>query len=68
MIGCGVLLTVQDAITKWLTSDYTSGEIMFWRGLLSFLPMALLIWRRGGLAVLHSGRPLALLSRAMQAR
>jgi drug/metabolite transporter (DMT)-like permease len=60
----GVLLTSQDAVVKWLTADYTNGEIMFWRGLLCFLPMSLLIWRRGGLATLRSGRPGALFSRA----
>ena len=67
MIGSGILLTGQDAIVKWLTADYSTGEIMFWRGLLSFLPMALLIWRAGGPGLLRSHRPGALLSRALLA-
>ena len=67
MIGSGILLTGQDAVVKWLTADYATGEIMFWRGLLSFLPMALLIWRAGGPGLLRSQRVGALMSRALLA-
>lgn len=53
MIGGGFLLTCQDAVTKWLTAEYSTGEIMFWRGLFSFLPLIVLIWYAGGLGVLR---------------
>jgi len=50
MIVGGILLTAQDAITKWLTSDYHAGEIMAYRGIFMLaLVMAVLSWpRRGG--------------------
>jgi len=67
MVASGILLTGQDAVVKWLTDDYTTGEIMFWRALLSFLPMALLIWRAGGPGLLRSRRWVALLTRALLA-
>ena len=62
-----MLLTSQDAVVKWLTADYSTGEIMFWRGLLSFLPIAGLIWHMGGFGILRSRRPGALLLRSLLA-
>jgi len=61
-----MLLTTQDAISKWLTTDYNTGEIMFWRNLFAFLPIAVYVWRDGsGLQALRSRRPVINLSRAM---
>lgn len=57
MIVGTLLLTTQDGIAKWLTTDYHAGEIMFYRGIFAF-PM--LIWfamREGGLHTLRSRRP-----------
>jgi len=46
MIG-GLLLTCQDAISKWLTDDWHAGEIMAYRGLFMLLPVLVWIaWRR----------------------
>ncbi|MDP6704795.1 MAG: DMT family transporter [Alphaproteobacteria bacterium] len=67
MILSGLLLTGQDAVVKWLTGGYATGEIMFWRGLLSFLPMSLLIWHLGGIGLLRTGRPGALVMRSVLA-
>jgi len=67
MVASGLLLTGQDAVVKWLTDDYSTGEIMFWRGLFSFLPMAILIWHAGGPALLRSRRLGTLLLRAVLA-
>ena len=45
MIAGTLLLTTQDAITKWMTSNYHAGEILFYRGIFTFLPIiALVIW------------------------
>ena len=52
MMG-GALLTMNDAVLKWLTGDFPVGQIMFMRGLFVFLPVSLLVWRAGGLAVLR---------------
>lgn len=67
MIASGLLLTLQDTGVKWLTDDYATGEIMFWRGLFSFLPIGLLIWHAGGPAILRSRRIGALLLRSVLA-
>ncbi len=67
MIAGVFVLTTQDALTKWLTAGFHAGEIMFWRGLFSFLPLAVLIWRDGGLSSVKSRRPLVNLLRAMLA-
>ncbi len=67
MVLSGLLLTSQDAVVKWLTADYATGEIMFWRGLLCLLPMSVLIWRSGGVSTLRSARPGALASRSVLA-
>src|SRR3546814_14220772 len=53
----GVLvLTTQDAITKWLTDSYHPGEIMFYRGFFSFLPIFLFATREGGLSAFRAKR------------
>ena len=52
MLGGGLLLTINDAVMKWLTADYPLGEVLFVRGAFVFLPIALMVWRAGGVAVL----------------
>ena len=45
MIVGSLLLTSQDAITKWMTSSYHAGEILFYRGIFTFIPIIfLVIW------------------------
>lgn len=53
MLMGGALLTTNDAVLKWLTGDFPVGQIIFMRGLFVFLPVSLLVWRQGGLAVLR---------------
>ena len=55
MIGGTFLLTTQDGITKWLTTDYHAGEILFYRGIGTFLPILVLVWYGGGWRTLRSG-------------
>jgi len=55
MVAGTVLLTSNDAITKWLLTSLHPGDIMAWRGLLS-LPIVLLILRSEG-ARLQSLKP-----------
>jgi drug/metabolite transporter (DMT)-like permease len=47
------ILTVNDSILKWLSAAYPTGQIMCLRGLFVILPVAILVWRSGGLAVLR---------------
>lgn len=53
MLLGSALLTVNDTVLKWLTASYPTGQIMFLRGIFVILPVALLVWRAGGLAVLR---------------
>jgi drug/metabolite transporter (DMT)-like permease len=59
-----LMLTTQDAISKWLTADYHFGEIFFYRGIWAYLPIAYFVWRDGGLHTLRSARPFANIARA----
>jgi len=53
LLGAAVL-AANDAILKWLTNGYHVGQIMFCRGIFISLPLAVLIWKAGGLESLRS--------------
>lgn len=53
MVGAGGLLTVSDAIVKWLTVGYPVGQILFMRGSFVFVTIGFLVWRFGGLRALR---------------
>jgi drug/metabolite transporter (DMT)-like permease len=55
MVAGGIVLTVNDAATKWLTADYPVGEIIFVRAMFTLLPIALFAWQNGGLTALRIG-------------
>lgn len=44
----GALLTLNDAVMKWLTGGYPTGQIMFVRGLFAYIPIAFFVWQAGG--------------------
>ncbi|HJM90949.1 MAG: DMT family transporter [Alphaproteobacteria bacterium] len=48
MIIGGLLLTTQDGICKWLTAEFHPGEVMFYRGLFTFVPIIVIIAVRSG--------------------
>ena len=55
MIVGGLLMTIQDGISKWLTADFHPGEIMFYRGLFTFVPIiAIIAAGTGGIRQLAS--------------
>ncbi len=64
MIGT-LMLTVQDAVSKWLITDFTVGEILVYRGAFAYLPLAWFIWRDGGWLTVRSRRPRANVVRAL---
>lgn len=64
MIVGAMLLTSQDAITKWLLQWHGVGEVMFWRGLLSLPMIGALVWFEGGRDLLRSRNPKVNLLRA----
>jgi len=48
MILGGLLLTVNDAIQKWMTADFPTGQLLAMRAVFMLLPVGFLIWRAGG--------------------
>ena len=56
LLGSAVL-TANDAVLKWLTGGYPVGQIMFCRGIFIGIPLAILIWRAGGLVALKPQNP-----------
>ena len=55
MIVGGLLMTIQDGFSKWLTEDFHPGEIMFYRGLFTFVPIiAIIAAGTGGIRQLAS--------------
>ncbi len=51
------LLTVMDAIAKWLSATYPINEIVFFRSFFAFLPITLIVVLTGGRATLPTRRP-----------
>jgi len=57
MLLGSAFLTANDAVLKWLTSGYSVGQIMFYRGIFIGIPLSILIWRAGGLTSLKPHNP-----------
>lgn len=55
MIAGGFLLTINDAIQKWMTDAFPTGQLLSMRGLFVMVPIGVLIWRAGGISVLRIG-------------
>jgi drug/metabolite transporter (DMT)-like permease len=53
MLAGNGLLTLSDAVTKWLTAGYPVGQIMCIRALFTLLPILLFAWHAGGLHTLR---------------
>ena len=56
LLGTG-LITLNDAVLKWFTSDYHVGQIMFCRGIFISIPIGILVWRSGGFKSLRTENP-----------
>jgi drug/metabolite transporter (DMT)-like permease len=59
------MLTVQDAVSKGLLEYHSVGEILFYRGIWAYVPIAWFIWRGGGLRLLRTNNPRANLARSV---
>ena len=63
LLGIGLLLaavlvfSIMDSLIKWLSADYPTMQIIFFRGLAAFVPLGIFIARQGGLAALRTRRP-----------
>jgi drug/metabolite transporter (DMT)-like permease len=48
MVLGGLLLTINDAIQKWMTADFPTGQLLAVRAVFMLIPIAFFIWRAGG--------------------
>lgn len=55
------LFPAQDVIVKWLSSDYSVFQLLFMRSIFVFIPVAILVMRRGGPRVLRTKQPAMLI-------
>ena len=60
-----LLFSMMDATVKWLGSDYPTQQIMFFRCLVALVPVATIIYSRGGLKVLTTRQPAMHLLRSL---
>lgn len=65
ILAAGFCLTVQDAVVKWLTGDYSVGQIMAVRGTLALMFSLPLLWQQGVMKALRVTRQVAHLVRAL---
>lgn len=56
---------VMDAAIKYLTADFGTWQIMFFRGFFSLIPIAVLIRQSGGMATLRTRQPFSHVGRAL---
>ena len=53
MVAGSALITLNDAIAKWLTATYPVGQILTLRGIFFLVPVLVLVWHGGGLRALR---------------
>ncbi len=59
------LYSIMDAMVKWLGPSYPTMELVFFRSLFAFIPIAYVLWRSGSLAALRTKNPLGHAGRAL---
>jgi drug/metabolite transporter (DMT)-like permease len=59
------LYSIMDAMVKWLGPSYPTMELVFFRSLFAFIPIAYVLWRSGSLAALRTRNPLGHAARAL---
>ncbi len=53
MVAGFALLTLNDAVLKWLTASYPTGQIVFMRSIFVMILVGVIAWRFGGLQTLR---------------
>jgi drug/metabolite transporter (DMT)-like permease len=53
MVAGSALITLNDAIAKWLAASYPVGQILCLRGIFFFVPILYFVWRAGGVRTLR---------------
>ncbi|MEE8289171.1 MAG: hypothetical protein V3R25_07135, partial [Nitrosomonadaceae bacterium] len=52
-----LVFSMMDATVKWVGGTYPTHQIMFFRCLVATIPVAVIIYSRGGIAVLKTQQP-----------
>ena len=58
MLAGVFLFSIVDATAKWLGQSYAPVQIVFFQHFFGLIPVAVLVWRSGGLSSLRTRRPL----------
>jgi len=58
-LTCFLCFSIMDALAKWLGVTYAVMQLVFFRSLFGFLPVAVVAWRDGGAGALATRRPWA---------
>ena len=62
-----LLLSVMDVLIKLASANFPTGQVMFFRGLFAFIPLAIVVWWSGGLTALVTQHPYKHLGRGIAA-
>ncbi|MEM7652608.1 MAG: hypothetical protein AAF220_05445, partial [Pseudomonadota bacterium] len=57
MLLCVTTGSMMDAMIKYASPTFGTTQIIFFRSLITLIPIVFMIWRSGGVAVLRSGQP-----------
>jgi drug/metabolite transporter (DMT)-like permease len=60
-----LLFSMMDATVKWLGSTYPTQQIMFFRCFVAMIPVTIIIYSRGGIAILKTREPKTHLLRSL---
>ncbi|MSP83797.1 MAG: DMT family transporter [Alphaproteobacteria bacterium] len=58
MLGSLLIFGTMDALIKWTSATYPTIQVVFFRSIFAFVPIAMFLARSGGLATLRTRRPL----------
>ena len=58
MLGSVLVFSTMDALVKWLSADYPTWQIMFFRSSVALVPIAIFVAMAGGWQVLRTRRPM----------
>ena len=65
LIMAGAILAFTDGLSKHLTGDFPPGQILFFRSIFVFIPIAIMVARRGGLRTVRFVNRKAQLARGL---
>ncbi len=53
LLTAGAILAFTDGLSKHLTGSYPPGQILFFRSVFVFIPIAAMVWRKGGVGTVR---------------